>query len=39
MPQQDAADALAIALCHCHTEQSLVAMAGKVTSRARGRFR
>ena len=27
-PQADAADALAIALCHAHTEQSLIRMAG-----------
>lgn len=38
-PQADAADALAIALCHGHTEQSLVAMAGAVTGRRRGRWR
>lgn len=28
-PQADAADALAIAICHCHTRQSLVAMRGR----------
>ena len=38
-PQADAADALAVALCHGHTRQSLVAMAGKVTRTARGRLR
>ena len=38
-PQADAADALAVALCHGHTRQSLVAMAGKATRIARGRLR
>lgn len=28
-PQADAADALAIAICHCHTRQGLVAMRGR----------
>ncbi|RRJ84172.1 crossover junction endodeoxyribonuclease RuvC [Aestuariirhabdus litorea] len=37
-PQADAADALAVALCHAHTRQSLVRLAG--TSRVRrGRIR
>ncbi|WP_237058110.1 crossover junction endodeoxyribonuclease RuvC [Microbulbifer sediminum] len=34
-PQEDAADALAVALCHMHTMQTLVHTAG----RGRGRFR
>ncbi|MGL6160674.1 crossover junction endodeoxyribonuclease RuvC [Microbulbifer sp.] len=34
-PQEDAADALAVALCHMHTTQTLVQAAGG----ARGRFR
>ncbi|GAA5219365.1 crossover junction endodeoxyribonuclease RuvC [Corallincola platygyrae] len=38
-PQADAADALAIALCHCHTRQSLIAMSGKVSGTAKGRWR
>ncbi|RCU49444.1 MULTISPECIES: crossover junction endodeoxyribonuclease RuvC [Corallincola] len=38
-PQADAADALAIALCHSHTRQSLIAMSGKVSGQARGRWR
>lgn len=37
-PQADAADALAVALCHAHTRQSLVSMAG-VTRVARRRLR
>ena len=37
-PQSDAADALAIALCHAHTYQSLIRIAGSTTSR-RGRIR
>ncbi|WP_432453443.1 MULTISPECIES: crossover junction endodeoxyribonuclease RuvC [unclassified Agarivorans] len=38
-PQADAADALAVALCHCHTRQSLISMAGKVTGTVRRRLR
>ncbi|WP_026960634.1 MULTISPECIES: crossover junction endodeoxyribonuclease RuvC [Aliagarivorans] len=38
-PQADAADALAVALCHCHTQQSLIRMAGKVTGTVRRRLR
>lgn len=38
-PQADAADGLAVAICHAHTAQSLVAMAGQVTKTVRGRFR
>jgi len=41
-PQEDAADGLAIAICHAHNSQSLIAMAGKTRSRSsrvlRGRF-
>lgn len=37
-PQADAADALAIALCHVHTQQSLIRIAGAKSSR-RGRMR
>jgi len=37
-PQEDAADALAVALCHAHTRQSLIKMAG-VRSHRRGRLR
>lgn len=36
-PQQDAADALAIALCHIHTQQNLLRMAGATAFR-RGRL-
>ena len=38
-PQADAADGLAIAICHAHTAQSLVAMAGRVKKTVRGRLR
>lgn len=37
-PQSDAADALAIALCHAHTCQGLIRIAGSTSSR-RGRIR
>ena len=37
-PQADAADALAVALCHSHTQQTLIRMAGKVHGTARGRL-
>lgn len=37
-PQSDAADALAIALCHAHTQQVLIKVAGASSSR-RGRLR
>ncbi|RJG48410.1 crossover junction endodeoxyribonuclease RuvC [Motilimonas pumila] len=39
VPQSDAADALAVALCHGATQSSLIAMAGKVRKTVRGRFR
>jgi len=38
-PQADAADGLAVAICHAHTAQSLVAMSGKVKKTVRGRLR
>ncbi|BBB26510.1 crossover junction endodeoxyribonuclease RuvC [Amphritea japonica] len=38
VPQEDAADALAIALCHAHTRSSLIMMAGAKSSRG-GRLR
>lgn len=38
-PQADAADALAVALCHAHTEQSLIKLAGQARKTVRGRLR
>lgn len=38
-PQADAADALAVALCHGHTHQSLINMSGQASRMARGRLR
>lgn len=38
-PQADAADALAVALCHGHTWQSLLAMSGQASKTVRGRLR
>ncbi|MCO4798542.1 MAG: crossover junction endodeoxyribonuclease RuvC [Colwelliaceae bacterium] len=38
-PQADAADALAVALCHAHSQDSLDKMAGKVNKVVRGRLR
>ncbi|MEW6991316.1 crossover junction endodeoxyribonuclease RuvC [Colwelliaceae bacterium 6441] len=38
-PQADAADALAVALCHAHSYDSLDKMSGKVTKVVRGRLR
>lgn len=37
-PQADAADALAVALCHFHTEQSLVRLSGQASKTVRGRL-
>ena len=37
-PQADAADALAVALCHAQSFRTLISMAGKVKGTARGRF-
>ncbi len=38
-PQSDAADALAVAICHTHTTQSLVRLSGQATKTVRGRLR
>ncbi|MBQ4852491.1 crossover junction endodeoxyribonuclease RuvC [Pseudoalteromonas sp. MMG012] len=38
-PQADAADALAIAICHAHSEQSLIRLAGSATKTVRRRLR
>ncbi|SIQ60150.1 Holliday junction endonuclease RuvC [Aeromonas sp. RU39B] len=38
-PQADAADALGVALCHLHTRQSLIRMAGRTTGAVGGRYR
>ncbi|MDU0356070.1 crossover junction endodeoxyribonuclease RuvC [Paraglaciecola aquimarina] len=38
-PQADAADALAVALCHNHTQQSLIKMSGQASKTVRGRLR
>ncbi|MFC6440435.1 crossover junction endodeoxyribonuclease RuvC [Bowmanella sp. JS7-9] len=38
-PQADAADALAVALCHGHSQQSLIKMAGQASKTVRGRLR
>ena len=38
-PQADAADALAVAICHAHSYDSLAKMAGKATKTVRGRLR
>jgi crossover junction endodeoxyribonuclease RuvC len=38
-PQADAADALAVALCHSNTQQSLIRMSGQATKTVRGRLR
>ncbi|WDE10137.1 crossover junction endodeoxyribonuclease RuvC [Thalassomonas haliotis] len=38
-PQADAADALAVALCHGHSHEALGKMAGKVTKTVRRRLR
>lgn len=38
-PQADAADALAVALCHAHSEQNLVKLAGQARKTVRGRLR
>jgi crossover junction endodeoxyribonuclease RuvC len=35
VPQEDAADALAAALCHAHTRQSLVHLSGATAVRRR----
>lgn len=38
-PQSDAADALAVAMCHAHTEQSLLRLAGQASKVVRRRLR
>ena len=38
-PQEDAADALAVAMCHAHSHQSLLNMAGQAKKVVRGRLR
>jgi crossover junction endodeoxyribonuclease RuvC len=38
-PQADAADALAIAICHAHSEQNLIKLAGSASKTVRGRLR
>ncbi|TMP27438.1 crossover junction endodeoxyribonuclease RuvC [Pseudoalteromonas rubra] len=38
-PQADAADALAIAICHAHSEQNLIKLAGNAKKTVRGRLR
>lgn len=38
-PQADAADALAVAMCHAHSHQSLLNMSGQVKKVVRGRLR
>lgn len=38
-PQADAADALAAAICHYHTCESLVALGGRVKIRSHGRYK
>ncbi|WP_339768725.1 crossover junction endodeoxyribonuclease RuvC [uncultured Paraglaciecola sp.] len=38
-PQADAADALAVALCHSHTHENLIKMSGQVKKTVRGRLR
>ncbi|MBQ4835362.1 MULTISPECIES: crossover junction endodeoxyribonuclease RuvC [Pseudoalteromonas] len=38
-PQADAADALAIAICHAHSEQNLIRLAGNAKKTVRGRLR
>jgi crossover junction endodeoxyribonuclease RuvC len=37
-PQADAADALAVALCHLHTQQSLIQMSGRASKTVRRRL-
>lgn len=38
-PQADAADALAIAMCHGHSQQSLIKLSGQARKTVRGRLR
>ncbi|MDN3652913.1 crossover junction endodeoxyribonuclease RuvC [Thalassotalea ponticola] len=39
VPQADAADALAVAICHAHSYESLIKMAGHAKKTVRGRLR
>ncbi|WP_371189056.1 crossover junction endodeoxyribonuclease RuvC [Thalassotalea maritima] len=39
LPQADAADALAVAICHAHSYDSLIKMAGQASKTVRGRLR
>ncbi len=39
IPQVDAADALAVALCHAHSRQSLIKLASSSSSKVRTRYR
>ena len=38
-PQADAADALAVALCHAHSHDSITKMSGQASKTVRGRLR
>lgn len=38
-PQADAADALAVAICHANTNKTLLSLAGKASSARKGRYR
>jgi crossover junction endodeoxyribonuclease RuvC len=38
-PQADAADALAVALCHAHSHESLAKLSGQASKTVRGRLR
>ena len=38
-PQADAADALAVALCHAHSHEFLAKMSHQVTKTVRGRLK
>ncbi|MDG1732623.1 MAG: crossover junction endodeoxyribonuclease RuvC [Thalassotalea sp.] len=38
-PQEDAADALAVAICHAHSNDSLIKLAGRAKKTVRGRLR
>ncbi|WP_440053469.1 crossover junction endodeoxyribonuclease RuvC [Pseudoalteromonas sp. T1lg65] len=38
-PQADAADALAVAICHAHSQQNLIRMSGAARKTVRGRLR
>ncbi len=38
-PQADAADALAVAICHANTNKTMIALAGKASGAKKGRYR